>query len=182
MRVAVIGPQNTGKSTFIKDFVAAHPSYTAPTRTYRDIVAERGLQINQLTGRESQELIRDFLFDQVKTNSLSDVIFDRAVIDNYVYTKIAEGKGGINPLFVQETWDLSVEALQYLDMLFFIPTAASISLVDDELRDTDVAFIDAVNREFIDSLLKIRTLSNIEICVLAGTREERVLEAKRCLG
>lgn len=182
MRVAVIGPQNTGKSTFINDFVTAHPSYTAPTRTYRDVVTERGLEINQLTGRESQKLIRDFLLDQVKTNTLDDVIFDRTVIDNYVYTKIAENKGGIDAAFVQETWDVSIEALQYLDMLFFIPTAASITLIDDELRDTDVAFIDAVNREFIDSLLKIRTLSPIEICVLSGSREERVREAKHCLG
>ena len=182
MRVAVIGPQNTGKSTFIKDFITAHPEYTSPTRTYRDVVAERGLHINQLTGRESQELIRDFLIDQVATNTLQHVIFDRTVIDNYVYTKIAEGNGGIDAAFVTDTWHKSIEALRHLDMLFFVPTAASISLVNDELRDTDVAFIDAVNREFKDVLLKIRTLSPIEICVLAGSREARVIEAKHCLG
>lgn len=182
MRVAVIGPQNTGKSTFINDFVAAHPEYTSPTRTYRDVVTERGLLINQLTGRESQTLIRDFLFEQVQSNTVTNVIFDRTVLDNYVYTKVAEGKGGVDAAFVEETWNMSVSALEYLDMLFFIPTTASISLVDDHLRDTDVAFIDAVNREFIDALLRIRLLSRIEICVLAGSREARVMEAKHCLG
>jgi hypothetical protein len=140
------------------------------------------LKINQLTGRESQELIRDFLIEQVETNTFKDVIFDRTVIDNYVYTKLADGSGEIDSAFVNETWEKSIESLAYLDMLFFIPTAASISLVDDEMRDTDVAFIDAVNREFIDALLRIRSLSPIPICVLAGTREERVREAKNCLG
>lgn len=182
MRAAVIGPQNTGKSTFIKDFTAAHPEYTSPTRTYRDVVEERGLLINQLTGRESQELIRDFLFEQVQTNTLINVIFDRTVLDNYVYTKVAEGNGGIDAAFVKETWNMSAAALKHLDILFFIPTTASISLVDDHLRDTDVAFIDAVNREFVDALLRTRLLSPIEICVLAGSREARVIEAKHCLG
>lgn len=182
MRVAVIGTQNTGKSTFIADFIAAHPSYTSPTRTYRDVVRERGLSINQLTGRESQTLIREFLEEQVKTNTLADVLFDRTVIDNYVYTKVAEGKGGIDAAFVADSWKRAVDSLAYLDMLFFIPTAASISLADDSLRDTDTAFIDAVNREFIESLLRIRKDSDMPICVITGTREERVREAVRCLG
>jgi signal recognition particle receptor subunit beta len=44
MKIAVIGPQNTGKSTFVKDFLLEFPAYKTTQKTYRDIVTENNLK------------------------------------------------------------------------------------------------------------------------------------------
>ena len=60
MRIAVIGPQNTGKSTFIKDFLNEFSHYTTPEETYRTVIEDKDLAVNQKTSLESQKEIRDF--------------------------------------------------------------------------------------------------------------------------
>lgn len=42
-KIAVIGPQNTGKSTFVKDFVNAFPEFKTPLETYRDVVKKNNI-------------------------------------------------------------------------------------------------------------------------------------------
>ena len=42
MRIAISGTANTGKSTFVKDFIKKWPSYSTPKTTYRDIMKDVG--------------------------------------------------------------------------------------------------------------------------------------------
>lgn len=181
MRIAVIGPQGTGKSTFIQDFLQSFPDYVSPEENYRDIIAAEGLPTNQLTTEESQRRIRDFLFEQQAGNIEENVIFDRSLIDNYVYTKAQVERGIIDPAFLAETADIMFQSLEYLDALIFIPTAASVPLVEDEIRDTDPLFVDAVNRIFFDTLIEIARETALPVVTVTGEREERVLEAERRL-
>lgn len=181
MRIAVIGPQNTGKSTFIKDFLLAFPSYVTPTETYRDVVREKGLAINRNTTEESQRAIRDFLFTQTTTFPGTDVIFDRCVIDNYVYTKAQHEKGLLSHVFLTETEQLMRDSLVGIDMIFLIPTAAGVAFVDDELRDTDRGFADHANTLFIDTLLELRRHIPHPIVTISGPREMRIERARRAL-
>lgn len=76
MRLAVIGPQNTGKSTFIKDFIKAFPNYKTPQKTYRDVISKRKLSINQKSTEKNQKIIRDFLYKQISENKQSNILFD----------------------------------------------------------------------------------------------------------
>jgi nicotinamide riboside kinase len=181
MRIAVIGPQNTGKSTFIKDFLLAFPTYVTPTETYRDIVREKGLTINRETTEESQRAIRDFLFTQTREFPGTDVIFDRCVIDNYVYTKAQHEKGLLRHEFVVETEQVMRDSLSGIEVIFLIPTAAGVAFVDDELRDTDRGFADHANTLFIDTLLRLRSDIPHRIITVSGPREMRIERARRAL-
>jgi hypothetical protein len=182
MRIAVIGPQNTGKSTFIEDFLHAFPSYSTPSDTYRDVVHEKGLLINQHTSEESQRAILEFLKTQAEQFKATDAIFDRCLIDNWVYTKYQHLKGKIKDEFVQETEGYLLDHLAQFDALVFIPTVTGVALVNDELRDIDRSFIDGVNRLFIDKLLALRSCISQPIVTVTGAREERVAIAKEALG
>ena len=153
MRIAVIGPQNTGKSTFVADFLEEFPHYTTPQKTYRDVIEEKNLDVNQLSGLESQKSIREFIFGQMRYNNEYNVIFDRCMIDNYVYTYVQYEKGQIPKWFVDETEAMMLDALTEVDVYFFIPTAVSVPLVADGTRDVDTSYIDTVNHHFLRILL-----------------------------
>lgn len=181
MRIAVIGPQNTGKSTFIKDFLEAFPQYSSPTKTYRDFAEEQQLAINQKTSEASQRAIGDFLFEQTKTFAGEHAIFDRCVIDNWVYTMSQYLKGEISEPFLEETEIRMHEDLQHYDTIFFIPTASGIDYVDDGLRDVDRGYIDHINTLFIDLLLHLRPHIPHKIVTVSGPRDVRIELARKAL-
>ena len=181
MRIAVIGPQNTGKSTFVADFLEEFPHYTTPQKTYRDVIEEKNLDVNQLSGLESQKSIREFIFGQMRYNNEYNVIFDRCMIDNYVYTYVQYEKGQIPKWFVDETEAMMLDALTEVDVYFFIPTAVSVPLVADGTRDVDTSYIDTVNHHFLRILLDLSRKQHCTVKVISGTRKERVDHAKRII-
>lgn len=176
MRIAIIGPQNTGKTTFLQDLLVTFPHYTTPKLTYRDVVKRGNLQINRETTEKSQAVIRDFLNEQISNNKEKNILFDRCVIDNYIYTKAGFE---IPNEFFKETEEIMYKSLDFLDVLFFIPTAAAINLERDGLRDIDASFIDQINCLFIETLFEIVAKRKIPICVISGTRKERVNRVRK---
>ena len=120
MRIAVIGPQNTGKSTFVGDFMKEFSHYKTPEKTYRDVIEEKGLDVNQLSGLESQKEIRNFMFNQLRNNNEYNVVFDRYMIDNYIYTYVQYEKGQIEKWFVDETEAMMLDTLTEADVYLFI--------------------------------------------------------------
>ncbi len=179
MRIAVIGPQNTGKSTFIQDFINEFPHYVTRDETYRDIVENNNLEVNQKTTTESQKAIRDFIFGQLRHNTDYNVIFDRCMIDNFVYTSVAYEAGNIPKWFLDETEGMMKDTLQLVDMYLFIPTAVSIPLVNDGTRDIDKGYIDIVNNHFLRILFEVVRKYHLNVKVISGTREERIAQVKK---
>lgn len=180
MRVAVIGPQNTGKSTFLRDVQEAFPQFHTPTETYRDVIKKHNLSVNQLTGTESQRLIRDFIMQQVKS-ATGPALFDRCLIDNYVYTRYAYVNGNIDDGFLEETERFLHETAHDIDLYLFVPTALSVPLVADDLRDTNPGYIDTINRLFIETLFRLIQKEGIRVLTIGGTREERVAAVRAAL-
>ncbi len=181
MRIAVIGPQNTGKSTFIQDFLREFPHYKTPTETYRDVIESKKLPVNQKTSLESQKEIRDFIFGQMRHNKEYNIIFDRSMIDNYVYTYAQYEKGTIPKWFVEETEAMMNDTLQAVDMYLFIPTAISVPLVDDCTRDIAASYIDTINHIFLKTIFDISRTHHITFKVVSGTREERIHQVQRLI-
>jgi nicotinamide riboside kinase len=181
MRVAVIGPQNSGKSTFIKDFLEAFPSFSSPTKTYRELVTDKGLPLNLYTTEESQVAIRDFLYAQLRDTPGRRVLFDRCVIDNYIYTKAQHERGLVPEAFLEETEAVMRDSLRYHDAILFIPAAVGVPLIDDGVRNIRREFVDRVNTLFIETLLRLRSDIPHPIHTISGTREERVRRAQSAL-
>ncbi len=179
MRIAVIGPQNTGKSTFVKDFLQEFSHYVTKEETYRDVIERDGLNVNQKTSYESQKAIRDFMFGQIRHNTEYNIIFDRCLIDNFVYTSVAYEAGTIPKWFLDETEGMMKDTLQLFDLYLFIPTAVSVPLVDDGTRDIDRSYIDRVNNHFLRTLFDVVRKYHLNVKVISGTREERVAQARR---
>ena len=179
MKIAVMGPQNTGKSTFVGDFLKKYQNYDTPTETYRDVVRDQQLIINQNSSTDSQKAIRDFLFVQIKTNTKNNIIFDRCVIDNYVYTYVQYEAGMIAKKFVDETYKIMIDGLEYIDTYIFIPAAVSVALVNDTLRDTDKGYIDRVNHHFLRILFELARDKHINIKIVSGTRTERIEQIQK---
>lgn len=181
MRLAVIGPQNTGKSTFVKDFLEEFPHYVSPKETYRDVIESRGLIVNQKSSLDSQKQIRDFMFGQLRHNMEYNVIFDRCLIDNYVYTYAQYEKGEIPKWFVDETESMMYDTLRSVDMFLFIPTAVSVPLVDDATRDITATYIDSINHYFLRTLFDLSRKHHITVKVISGTRKERVEQMRKLI-
>lgn len=181
MRIAVIGPQNTGKSTFIKDFIKEFPHYSTPEETYRDVVKNKSLNINKKTNEDSQREIRNFMYAEFRQTTDRNVIFDRSLIDNYVYTYYQYKEGKISKSFLEETESMMKEMIHSVDVYFFIPASLSVALVDDGTRDTDKKFIDDVNTYFLKTLFELAREYHIIVKIISGTRKERIKKVKEII-
>jgi nicotinamide riboside kinase len=181
MRIAVIGPQNTGKSTFVKDFLKEFTHYSTPKETYRDVIEKNGLIVNQKSTLESQKEIRDFMFGQLRHNTEYNVVFDRCMIDNYVYTYTQYEKGEIPKWFVDETESMMRDSLRAVDMYLFIPTSVSVPLVDDGTRDVTTSYIDTVNSHFLRILFDLSRSHGITVKVISGNPKERIEKVKKLI-
>lgn len=153
MRIAITGPQNSGKSTLIEEFLKEWPMYKRPSKTYRDIIKEKGLPLNKQGTKESQREILNALVDEAQFASTSDdkhVIFDRCVVDNIAYTlwHYAKDTPGFDAEFVIDSKTIAAFALKHFDIIFYVPARKEIPIVPREGRETDETF-----REEIDNIL-----------------------------
>jgi nicotinamide riboside kinase len=160
MKIAVVGTQCTGKSTYIKDFLNKWNMYTTPEKTYRDVVKEKNIPINRLGDEESQKIILDFLVDQALSCSKSDnVIFDRCVLDNLAYSSWLHLNNKVSEKFLDESRILVRETLKMFDIIFFLPLTkmSPVKIVEDGVRD-----VDPVYREEIDNIFKVFAKSYLQ--------------------
>lgn len=188
MIIAVTGAQNTGKTTFIRDFLKAFPHFTSPTVDYRDIIKKHGLKLNRDGDCRSQRIIMDFIVDDLhkQYESGKDVIIDRSVLDCYVYTlwlyrnnKCGFGNGELVSFFSGMN-----ENLDYYDMLIHFPIAQTPDMVieNDGFRDTDEQYrvdIDKLFDEVIQYAFPTDLLHRLHR--LGGTREERIAAVRELI-
>ena len=151
MRIAICGAQNTGKSTLVKNFLAVWDMYSAPTKSYRDVIKEKNLPHSSSTTKETQWEVLNFMLDQIQaSDKSSNIVFDRCPLDNLVYTMWAYEKGieGFDKEFVDKCITLTRESLRSLDIIFLLRYDPSIVIEDDGLRDTSVEMIIEVDNIF----------------------------------
>jgi len=156
MRIAVSGTANTGKTTFIKDFLKKWDNYSTPEKTYRDVLKEKKLNHSDKTNKETQKCILDFLVNQQKEYTKDDnIIYDRCPWDNLVYSMWAleQEDSDIDEKFIDECIPIVRDSMKDLDIIFFTPLtkASPIKIEDDGVRQADERYIqniDSVFKEF----------------------------------
>jgi predicted ATPase len=153
MKISVTGTACQGKSTYVSDFLKNWDMYKTPEKSYRDIIKEKNLTINEDGNEESQKIILDVLVDQaISFTKDDDVIFDRCVLDNLAYTVWLNLNGKVSDAFVEKTRTITHETLRMYDIILFFPITkhSPVNLVEDGLRSVNEQY-----REEVDSIFKI---------------------------
>ena len=153
MRIAFIGPQNSGKSTLIDEFLKQWPMYKKPEKTYRDLIKEKNLPVNKSGTPESQKEILNALVDEVQQAAATDdkyLVFDRCVVDNIAYTlwHYAKDTPGFTTEFVIDSKTIAAIGLKYLDIVFYVPSRKEIPIQEKETRETDEIFREEIHNLF----------------------------------
>lgn len=152
MRIALIGAQNTGKSTLVKNFIEQWPMYKTPEKTYRDFIKEQNISINKNANKESQKAILNALIDEIQlacSTEHKNYIFDRCPIDNFVYSlwHYAKDTPDFTNEFILDSRHIASVCLKYLDVVFYVPVRKEIPIEEKENRETDLVY-----REEIDNI------------------------------
>lgn len=155
MRIAVTGAQCVGKSTLVNAFKARWSMYSSPEKTYRDLIKEKNLSLNESGTMHSQTIIRDVLVDLALENTgKTKTIHDRCVLDNLAYTfwlaennKLGEDKKTISD-FVANSILLTKESLKFYDIVFWLPINPNIPVQESENRSNSEQFREDINNIF----------------------------------
>jgi len=151
--IALIGAQNTGKSTLVENFIQKWPMYKKPEKTYRDIIKEKNLPLNKEASKESQRTILNALVDEAQQACAKEdkhIIFDRCTVDNIAYTlwHYAKETTGFSVEYVIDSKAIAALALKYFDIIFYVPVREEIPVVPREGREIDLVFRDEINNIF----------------------------------
>lgn len=152
MKIAISGTQNTGKSTFLKDFINKWKMYETIDTSYRDLIKENNLSHSKNGTEESQKKILNYLVDQTIEATKKDfVILDRCILDNLAYSSWLHINDKVSERFLDESRILVRETLKLFDVIFFIPLTkfSNIPIEENSIRETDPKY-----REEIDTIFK----------------------------
>lgn len=190
MKIAIVGTQNIGKSTFVEDFITEWPAYHSPT-IYRDTINDNNLPINKESCEETQEAILNAFVEEAAEAEGDYVIFDRCVLDNLAYTMWLNAKERVSDDFVKKTIDIVRETLTTFDIIYFLPITkhSPIPIVEGENRDEDPDFREEIDVIFKSLMHAYQQSSRVyypfdhelgcpPIIEIFGTREERVQISK----
>lgn len=163
MRIAVISTQNNGKTTLVEAFKRIWDNHVSPTKTYRELIKEKGLDINESGTVESQRIIRDSLIDTALDYAKEPYsIHDRCIIDNLVYTLWLQENGKINdPDFVADSINIARETIKFFDIIFWLPLNKNILLQEKENRSIDPVFRKQIDDIFAEVYASFQSSENI---------------------
>ena len=196
--IGVVGTQNTGKSTFIKDILEKFKGTAMEFQTvgcdYRKKIEERGLKINREGNLESQKIIFDTLVEQLDIiDKMPDGCYltDRSPIDAYVYTRYLKAHNpslGITEGDLQSMFNkLCCEIGRYDKIVFLdLDKCGNVVVVDDKFRDTNLEYRQEIDWLFKDTLLKLvlsGVLPSDKVSdAISGTRDERLSKFIELIG
>ena len=152
MKIAVCGTSCVGKSTYIENFCKKWTTFSSPRTSYRDIIKQNNLNHSSNGDEESQKTILNCLVDQaIEFSKKENIILDRCVLDNMVYTSWLYLNNKVSEKFLEETRTLVRETLKLYDIIFFIPLTkvSPVKMTESELRDNDPVY-----REEVDNIFK----------------------------
>lgn len=176
-KILITGTHSTGKSTLLNE-LKRHSEFSSfkfiggVTREAKSF----GIDINEQGGEDTQLfcICNDVL--NLLKNRENDVIFDRSIIDTYIYSKYLFLRGQISRTIMIIIRDIYLKYINSFDFIFWLRPEFEIS--DDGVR--------SINRDFqidIDQLFEEEfLLREIDQIILSGTVEERINKIKVYVG
>jgi thymidylate kinase len=155
MRIAVTGAQCVGKSTLVQAFKARWPMYKSPEKTYRELIKEKNISLNESGTLDSQKIIRDAMVDLALENAgKTQTIHDRCTLDNLAYTfwlaehnKLGTDDKTISD-FISTSILLTKESLKFYDIIFWLPINPNIPIEEKDNRSESETFREEINNIF----------------------------------
>lgn len=153
MRIAISGSACQGKSTLIDDMIKTWPMYKRSAESYRRIIKEENLPLNEKVTKDGQWRILNCLLDDIRQTTKNDnILFDRCPLDNIVYSLWSNHKKAtdIDDDFIKECIPLVQEAMHALDIIFFTPITkySPIPTKERESRNIDPEYIKEIDNIF----------------------------------
>ncbi len=185
MRIAVSGTHSVGKSTFVWDFIKAHPEYIREEEPYRALRDNYDIKFGKDSTRFCNGIQLYQNLSRVKQYPLpsSNVIFDRSPVDYLAYSLYTAHyhQTDLDMAFVESLIDPIREGLEFIDMVIFISinTKHLVNIEDDGIRPVDASYRTEVDKIFkkiyFENSYKIMPKKNApKLIELWGTPEERI--------
>lgn len=185
MRIGVCGTHSVGKSTLVSDFVERHSTYVREEEPYRVLREFYPIKFGKESSRYDNGIQLYYSLSRVKQYSSSEdrVIFDRSPVDYIAYSLYTAHfhQTDIDKEFVLGMVGPVRQALQFLDLLLFIPLSREhpMRLQDDGIRLTDHAYrteVDHIFKQILhEGLYDLFPDGNRpRLIEIQGSREERL--------
>ena len=185
--VGVIGTQNTGKSTFIRDLIGHYEGTENEFKTvgcdYRKKIEEAGLSINRKGNLAAQKIIMDTLVEQVdiiRGMPEGNYVTDRTPIDAYAYTVYLfrhNPELGITRADLDEMMAKVKKSMSGYDLIVFIDldNCQNVEVVDDTFRDTNLEYRKEIDQIFKETIVGLRSeiFGKLDTSIF-GDRNQRV--------
>ena len=156
MRIAFSGAACTGKSTTLQAFLNRWPQYRIPQPSYRSLITEKNHSKN--TTAKLQREILEFMIKQQNEFTLHDnVVYDRCVLDNIVYSVWAHDKGkkGFTEKYINESISLVHRGMRTLDIIFFMTRENMGPVENNNIREVDPGYIVETDNLFRAAALQL---------------------------
>ncbi len=178
MRIGFMGTHSTGKTATAEKLATYGDFVFVPSSARR--VAASGGKVNRQADRESQiltTLARAVDLEKAYQDSPGKIILsDRTPLDSLAYTKYQAD-------YIWDSDDLSdfywtysskfvYQAMRSFDRLFFF-SAASLSLIEDGLREKDDLYRQQIEKILADLIVDDEWIASKVVVVPAGTIEWR---------
>lgn len=168
MRIGVTGTHFMGKTTFIQDFINAHPDYTSHEEAYYQLMNEKDVELALEPSLESLIEELDYCLELFARHADDDkVIYDRTPLDYVAYAMccVAQDEYDLTDNEISERFPDIIEFMQALDILLFIPLDSAI-----EYTEENPAYRIAADENFK------RIIRDGEFDLLPEYRQPRVIE------
>jgi hypothetical protein len=157
MRIAVSGTHSVGKSTFVWDFIKAHPDYIREEEPYRALRDFYPIQFGKDATNFCNGLQLYYNLSRVQhyIKPSDNVIFDRCPIDYIAYSMYAAryGQTDMTDAFVESLIEPIRESLHHIDLIVFVSINEKhlVDIEDDGIRPIDPSY----RREIDEDLKRI---------------------------
>lgn len=182
MRIALVGTHNSGKTTLFNMMKSdsMFKTYDFEGEKIRDLY-NLGFGINEGAGDDSQ-LALAFLNTTTLFNYRlhSDVVFDRCLLDNYIYAKYLSKKGIVSERVVDLIGSYLPRHLDEFSVIFIC--SPEFSFEDDGVRDTNKEFQEEIHNLFLEYINGLDSYYKRRFRVLKGKSEDRLKEIKDFIG
>jgi len=149
MRIAFSGAACTGKTTTLNEFLRRWPQYQVPEPSYRSLIKEDNH--SKKTTSKLQKDILQFMVDQQAKYTLHDnVVYDRCVLDNIVYSVWAfdKNKKGFTDKYINESISLVHKGMRNLDIIFYMTRDDMGPVEENNIREVDPSYISETDNLF----------------------------------